>query len=78
MFISPKLAALAAAPFTLVCLGFAIHGFLQTGEITDPQQLADARGYEMFWLFLAGVGIASGVLSWWIMKGQQEREKADS
>ena len=54
MFISPKLAALAAAPFTLVCLGFAIHGFLQTGEITDPQQLSDARGFALFWLAYTG------------------------
>jgi len=76
MFISPKLAALAAAPFTLVCLGFAIHGFLQTGEITDPQQLSDARGFALFWLFLAAIAIVCGALSWWIMKGQQEQ--ADS
>jgi hypothetical protein len=41
-------------------------------------QLAGAKGYAMFWLFLASVAIVSSVLSWWILKGQQAREKADS
>lgn len=78
MFISPKWAAIMAAPFALICLGFAVHGFVQTGEITDPQQLADARGYVMFWLFLFAIAVASGVLSWWLMAEQQKRENADS
>ena len=67
MNISPKFAALAAAPFALICLGFAINGFLQLGEITDPQQMSDARGYIGFWLFLLAIAVMSGVGSWWLM-----------
>ena len=71
MHISPKWAALAAAPFALICLGFAINGFLSLGEITDPEQLADAKGYIGFWMFLATIAIVSGALSWWLMSTQK-------
>ncbi len=78
MHISPKFAAIAAAPFALFCLGFAVHGFLSTGEITDPQQIADARGYALFWLFLGALAIVSGVLSWWLMREQQKAQDGDA
>ena len=71
MHISPKFAAFAAAPFALICLGVALNGFLSMGEITDPEQVADARGYIGFWLFLAVIAVVSGVLSWWLMSAQQ-------
>jgi len=71
MHISPKFAAFAAAPFALICLGVALNGFLSMGEITDPEQVADARGYIGFWLFLAVIAVVSGVLSWWLMSMQQ-------
>jgi len=71
MFISPKWAAFAAAPFAIFCLGFAINGFLSLGEITDPEQLADAKGYAWFWMFLAVIAIVSGALSWWLMSTQK-------
>ena len=74
MHISPKFAALAAAPFALICLGVAVNGMLSLEEISDPQQLSDAKGYVGFWLFLAAVAIGSGALSWWLMKRQQERD----
>jgi len=73
MFISPKFALYAAAPFTLLCLGVALNGFLSLDEITDAEQMADARGYIGFWLFLAGIAIASGALSWWLMTKQQKQ-----
>lgn len=71
MNISPKFAALAAAPFALVCLGFAVNGFLSLGELTDPVQVSDARGYIGFWMFLAVIAIVSGALSWWLMSSQK-------
>ncbi len=74
MNISPKFAALAAAPFALICLGFAVNGFLSLGELTDPEQVSDARGYIGFWMFLAVIAIASGALSWWLMSTQQKNE----
>ena len=76
MHISPKWAALAAAPFALICLGFAINGFLSLGEITDAEQLADAKGYAWFWMFLATIAIVSGALSWWLMAHQKNDAEA--
>ena len=72
MHISPKFAALAAAPFALFCLGFAVNGYLSLGGITDPEQMADAKGYIWFWAFLAAVAIISGALSWWLMSTQKD------
>jgi len=77
MNISPRFAAFAAAPFALICLGFAVNGFLSLGEITDPEQIADARGYIGFWMFLAVIAIVSGALSWWLMSTQQQNEGRD-
>ena len=71
MHISPRFALLAAAPFILICLGFAINGFLSLDEITDPVLMADAKGYIGFWMFLASIAAVSGALSWWLMTKQQ-------
>lgn len=72
MNISPKFAAFAAAPFTLLCLGVALHGYLQLGDIADPQQLADAQGFIGFWLFLGLVSVLCGAGCWWLMRAQQQ------
>ena len=66
MKISANLATILAAVFALVCLGFVVTGFTSLDGITDPGQLADAKGFALFWAFLAGVGGMFGVLSWWI------------
>ena len=71
MNISPKIAAFAAAPFALICLGFALSGYFQLDEIADPAQMTDAKGYIGFWLFLFCVAVASGALSWWLMTTQK-------
>ena len=71
MHISPKFALYAAAPFSLLCLGVAIYGFISLDEITDPVLMSDAKGYIGFWLFLAAISVASGALSWWLMTKQQ-------
>jgi hypothetical protein len=76
MHISPKLAALAAAPFALICLGFALNGFLSLSEITDPAQLADAKGYAWFWMFLAMIAVISGAVAWWLMSTQKNDAEA--
>ena len=75
MHISPRFAAFAAAPFALICLGFALNGLLSLGTITDPEQLADAKGYIWFWAFLAVIAIVSGALSWWLMSTQKNQEE---
>ena len=68
MQISAKLAGFFSIVFAVVCLGFAITGFTSLGDITDPVQASDARGYAWFWTFLAGVGVVFGLLSWWMVR----------
>lgn len=63
-----------AAVFAVICLGVAITGFTSLGDIADPAQAADARGFAWFWTFLAGVAIALGLLSWRIARTQREDE----
>jgi hypothetical protein len=46
-----------AAIFAVICLGVAITGFTSLGDIADPTQAADARGFAWFWTFLASVAI---------------------
>jgi hypothetical protein len=76
MQISPKFAAFAAAPFTLLCLGVAVNGMFSLGEITEEAQLSAARGFIGFWLFLALISVASGAGCWWLMKRQQAQDAA--
>ena len=65
-----------AAIFAVICFGVAISGFTSLGDITDPTQAADARGFAWFWAFLASVAIGLGLLSWWITRTQLEDEDA--
>ena len=68
MKVSAHLALWGGLAFAFVCLCVAWSGFSALGEITDPQTLEDARGFAWFWLFLAGVGAAAGVGSWWLVR----------
>ncbi|HEY6966143.1 MAG TPA: hypothetical protein VI229_01635 [Burkholderiales bacterium] len=76
MNLSPRIAAFAAAPFTVLCLGMAINGWLSLAEIADPQQLADARGYIGFWLFLGLLSVLCGAGCWWLMGSQRDQGDA--
>jgi hypothetical protein len=66
--ISAGLATLFSAIFALVCLGVALTGFMSLGEISDPVQLRDAKGFAWFWAFLGSVGLIFGGISWWIAR----------
>ena len=72
MNISAKFSMYGAAVFAIVCLSVAIRGFTSLGDITDPTQLADAKGFAWFWTFLGGVAVFFGALTWWI-----ERTRGD-
>jgi len=65
-----------AAIFAAICLGFAIIGFTSLGDITDPTEIADARGFAWFWTFLASVAIGLGLLAWWIARTHKEDDDA--
>ena len=60
MKISAQIAVVMAAIFAMVCFGVAVWGFSAIGEMTDPQQIADSKGYAMFWAFLGFVAVIMG------------------
>ncbi|TMH21274.1 MAG: hypothetical protein E6H64_08585 [Betaproteobacteria bacterium] len=65
-----------AAIFAAICLSVAITGFTSLGDITDPTEVADARGFAWFWTFLASVAIVLGLLAWWVARNHREDEEA--
>jgi hypothetical protein len=70
--ITAHLALIIAAVFSLICFGVAIQGFTSLGEIADPVQLSDAKGFAGFWAFLGLVGVACGVGSHRIARAEKE------
>jgi hypothetical protein len=64
------MAMIGAAIFGAVSLAFAVSGFMALGDIADPMQASDARGFAWFWTFLATVAIGLGALAWWIERTQ--------
>jgi hypothetical protein len=63
-----------AALFAIFCFGFAFSGFLSLDGITDPEQLADARGFVWFWTFLGSVAVLFGLIGVWIVCTQSDGE----
>ena len=76
MKLSIQATMVVAAIFAAVCLGVAITGFTSLRELTDPAQIADAKGFAWFWTFLGCVAIATGVLGWWAAGSHKEGEDA--
>jgi hypothetical protein len=68
MKISAQLTVVMAAIFAVVCFSVATMGFSATGEMTDPAQIADAKGFAMFWTFLGLVAVAMGAVSVWMVR----------
>ena len=65
-----------AALFAAICLSVAITGFTSLGDLTDPAEVADAKGFAWFWTFLASVAIVLGLLAWWVARSHREDEDA--
>ncbi len=76
MKISVQMTMVFAAIFTAICLSVAVTGFTSLGDIGDPTELADAKGFAWFWTFLGSVASAFGVLAWWIARTQTEDDDA--
>ena len=55
--------------FAIACLAVAVTGFNSLGEIADPVQQADARGFAWFWMFLAAICAGLSALAWWMVRG---------
>jgi hypothetical protein len=60
--------------FAAVCLSVAIGGFTSLGEIQDPVQLADAKGFAWFWTFLGVVGLSFAALAQWMARRGKHEE----
>jgi hypothetical protein len=60
-----------AAVFAIICFGVAFTGFSSLGEIADPEQLENAKGFAWFWMFLASVAVAFMLAGWWAVHTQQ-------
>ena len=76
MKISLQATVVIAAVFAVLCLGVAITGFTSLGNITDSEQLADAKGFAWFWTFLASVAFGLGLLALWLTPRQKRDEDA--
>ena len=70
MKISVQATMVIAAVFAIICFGVAITGFSSIGEMTDPVQVADAKGFAWFWTFLGAVAVVLGAVSMWIVRTQ--------
>jgi hypothetical protein len=68
MNVSAKISFWIAMVFSLFCFAYALTGSFSLDGITDAQERANAQGYVWFWLFLAGVGVGFGMLSWFMAK----------
>ena len=76
MKLSAQMTIVVAAIFAAICLSVAITGFTSLGEIADPKEMADAKGFAWFWTFLASVAIVLGLLAWWIVRTHKEGDDA--
>jgi hypothetical protein len=70
--ISMRMAMIMAVIFGAVSLYCAVTAFMGIGDIADPAQASDARGFAWFWTFLASIAIGLGVLAWWLERGQRK------
>jgi hypothetical protein len=74
--LSAQMTVVVAAIFAAVCFGVAITGFTSLGEIVDPTQMADAKGFAWFWTVLGSVASGFGLLAWWMVRTHGEDEDA--
>ena len=69
-----KMTVIISAVFALVCFAAAITAFSGLGDIADPVQQDNGRGFAWFWTFLGVVATFFGALGWWFMKTQKDEE----
>jgi hypothetical protein len=70
--ISLRMAMMMSAIFGAISLAYAVYGFVSLGDIADPAQASDARGFVWFWAFLGSIAIGLGLLAWWIEHTQRK------
>jgi len=70
--ISAQMTVVMSAIFAVVRFGVAITGFLSLGDIADPAQIADARGFAWFWTFLGSIATLFGLLALWMVRTHKD------
>lgn len=68
MKISAQLTVVMAVVFAIICFGVAITGFTSIGDIADPVQAADGRGFAWFWTFLGTICVLLAASSVWMIR----------
>ena len=63
-----QMTVVIATVFAAICFAVAISGFVSLGDIADPAQRADGRGFAWFWTFLGGVALALALLGSWLLR----------
>lgn len=76
MKISMQMSVVLAVILAAICFGVAITGFSSLGDIADPLERADGRGFAWFWTFLGIVAAAFGALGAWIVRTHKDSEDA--
>ncbi len=56
--------------FIVLALTMALLNATGGDADATAAELADARGYAIFWFFLTGFGVVMVVVSWLILKGR--------
>ncbi len=72
MKITAKFSVVMAAIFAAICFSVAITGFSSLGDIVDPAQQADAKGFSWFWAFLGTVAVVFGGVGIWIVRTNKD------
>jgi hypothetical protein len=70
--ITAKFSVVMAAIFAAICFSVAITGFTSLGDIVDPVQQADAKGFAWFWAFLGMVAVMFGGVGIWIVRTHRD------
>jgi uncharacterized membrane protein YhaH (DUF805 family) len=56
--------------FTLLALAMALSNLTSGDATAADADVSAARGYAVFWFFLAAFGLVMVVVSWLMMKGK--------
>jgi hypothetical protein len=72
MNLSLRMTMIMGAIFGAISLAYAVYGFVSLGEIADPAEASDARGFVCFWALLGSIAVILGLLAWWIERSRSK------
>lgn len=54
--------------FALICLGYAVYGWIEIGSMPNGTARDDAQGFVYFYVFLGTIGLVLAAVSWWMVR----------